>query len=142
MESELSEMGALKPEPLKDPSGTEPDLLPEYCHYRDGGCDLADSCLNCPFPKCIYDEPGGKQHWLKKLRDREIARLFSSEGKGVREIALMFDVSQRTIQRALRSSLSTSSSRSYQVEAGHGSTEGQSSVAAPHSSSPSHLKRG
>ena len=39
----------------------EPDLPPEYCHYRDEGCEFADSCLNCPFPQCIYDEPRGKQ---------------------------------------------------------------------------------
>ena len=25
---------------------------------------LADSCLNCPFPKCIFDEPRGRQHLL------------------------------------------------------------------------------
>ena len=39
---------------------TEADLPPEYCHYKDEGCELAKSCLNCPFPGCIYDEPGGK----------------------------------------------------------------------------------
>ena len=77
------------------------DLLPEYCHYRDNGCELADSCLNCPFPECIYDEPGGKQYWLKGLRDREMVRLFN-EGKRVKELASMFAVSQRTVQRALR----------------------------------------
>ncbi len=43
-----------------DPSN-EMDFPPEYCHYRDEGCDLAESCLNCPFEQCIYDEPGGKQ---------------------------------------------------------------------------------
>ena len=26
----------------------ELDLPPEYCHYRDEGCDLADSCLDLP----------------------------------------------------------------------------------------------
>ena len=24
----------------------EPDLPPEYCHYRDEGCEFLDSCLN------------------------------------------------------------------------------------------------
>ena len=86
----------------------ELDLPPEYCHYRDEGCDLADSCLNCPLPKCIYDEPGGKQHWLKRLRAGEMARLFTTEGKGIKELALMFDVSQRTVQRALKVVLSDS----------------------------------
>ncbi len=79
----------------------ELDLPPEYCRYRDDGCDLADSCLNCPFPKCIYDEHGGRRCWLKGLRDSEMARLFSTEGKGIKELALIFGVSQRTVQRAL-----------------------------------------
>ena len=83
-------------------SEDKPDLPPEYCHYRDEGCEFADSCLNCPFPKCIYEEPGGKQRWLKKLRDKEMATLFSSGGRGVKDLALMFGISQRTVQRALR----------------------------------------
>ncbi len=83
-------------------SDIELDLPPEYCHYRDGGCDLADSCLNCPLPKCIYDEHGGKRHWLKGLRDEEMVRLFGTEGKGIKELALAFGVSQRTVQRALK----------------------------------------
>ena len=91
----------------ENPSEIEPDLPPEYCRYKDEGCEFADSCLRCPFPQCIYDEPGGRQHWLKKLRDREIARLFGSDGWGVKELALMFGISQRTIQRALKSSLPT-----------------------------------
>ena len=78
------------------------DLPPEYCHYRDEGCDLADSCLNCPVPRCIYDQSRGKQRWLKRLRDREIIRLAGTEGKGVQELATMFRLSQITVQRALK----------------------------------------
>ena len=58
----------------------ELDLPPEYHHYRDEGCEMASvylgyqsSCLNCPFPKCVYDQYGGKQRWLNQLRDREMA---------------------------------------------------------------------
>ena len=80
----------------------ELDFPPEHCHYRDEGCELASSCLDCPFPKCIYDQPGGRQRWLKRLRGREMVRLFKTEGKGVKELALIFNVSQRTVQRALR----------------------------------------
>ena len=82
--------------------GEELDLPPEYCRYRDEGCELADSCLNCPFPSCIHDEPGGRQRWLKRLRAREIVRLFAVKGKGVKELAQMFGVSRRTVQRALK----------------------------------------
>ena len=78
------------------------DLPPEYCHYQDEGCEFADSCLNCPFGKCIYDEPRGRQRYIKRLRAKEIARLFTTGGKGIKELALMFGLSQRTVQRALK----------------------------------------
>ena len=77
------------------------DLPPEYCRYRDEGCDLAGSCLDCPFPGCIYDEPRGRQRWLKRLRDKDMTNLFTREGRGVKDLALLFGVSQRTVQRAL-----------------------------------------
>ncbi len=84
------------------------DLPPEYCRYRDEGCELAGSCLNCPLPNCIFDEPGGKQRWLKRLRAREMARLFTTKGKGIKELAVMFGVSERTVQRALKIAFSDS----------------------------------
>lgn len=90
---------------------SELDLPPEYCHYRDEGCDLAESCLNCPFSRCVYDEPGGRQRWLKTLRAREIVRLFAAKGKGIKEIALMFGISQRTVQRALKGALGNSTKK-------------------------------
>ncbi len=78
------------------------DLPPEYCRYRDEGCEFADSCLNCSLPQCVYEQSRGRQHWLKRLREREMIRLFISKGKGVKELAAMFGVSQRTVQRALK----------------------------------------
>jgi len=83
----------------------EHDLPPEFCRYQDEGCDLAASCLNCPFPQCIYERPGGKQRWLKMMRNREIIRLFTREGKEVKELASMFGISTRTVQRALGATL-------------------------------------
>ena len=83
----------------------ETDLQPEYCHYRDEGCEYAQSCLACPFPQCLYDEPRGRQRWLKELRNKEINRLFTANWK-IKELALLFGVSLRTIQRALKSEVS------------------------------------
>ena len=99
---------------LEETNEVELDLPPEYCHYRDEGCDLADSCLSCPLPRCIYDEAGGKQRWLKRLRAREMTRLFATEGKGIKELALIFGVSQRTVQRALKVALGDSTRRGVQ----------------------------
>ena len=83
----------------------ELDLPPEQVHYRDEGCEFSSSCLNCPFPRCIYELPGGRQRWLKRQREGHMARLFTTEGKAVKELALMFGVSQRTVQRALKKAL-------------------------------------
>ena len=103
MKPELSEIGTCDPEQFtEEVDEIQADVPPEYCHYRDEGCELAESCLNCPFPQCIYDEHGGRQRWLKKMRNREIALLFAREGKGVKELAQMYGTSQRTIQRALK----------------------------------------
>jgi len=103
---------------LEENNEVELDLPPEYCHYRDEGCDLADSCLNCPFTRCIYDEAGGKQRWLKGARAREMTRLFTTEGKRAKELALMFGVSQRTVQRTLKTVSGDSTGRETQKVSG------------------------
>jgi hypothetical protein len=78
------------------------DLPPEYCQYHDAGCEFSESCLNCHLPVCVYDEPGGKQRLLKRQRGADMARLFTQEGKSISELANIFDVSIRTVQRALK----------------------------------------
>lgn len=87
-------------------SQDEKDLRPEYCRYKDEGCEYAPACLDCPFPQCLYDEPRGRQHWLKELRNREITRLFK-KGWKVGELAATFEVSERTVQRALKGGVSS-----------------------------------
>ncbi len=84
------------------PEELEFDLPPEYCHYQDEGCEFSSSCLNCPLLKCIYDEPRGRQQQVKRQRDREIIRLFTTDSKGVKEVATHFGISQRTVQRVLK----------------------------------------
>ena len=102
MVSETCEISGDDPEEEKKPaSQDEPDLKPEFCHYKDEGCEYAQSCLECSFPQCLYDEPRGRQRWLKELRNKEINKLFSTGWKA-KELGLLFGVSQRTIQRALK----------------------------------------
>ena len=99
---ELREMDERESWNRGDQSETAPDLPPEYCHYRVEGCELAESCLNCFLPRCIYDQPRGRQRWLKGQRNREMVRLFDAESKGIKELATVFGVSERTVQRALK----------------------------------------
>lgn len=79
------------------------DLPPEYCQYADIGCDFSETCLNCPLPVCVFDEPGGKRRFVKHNRAVEMSRLHDDEGKSVGEIAVIFGVSIRTVQRVLKS---------------------------------------
>lgn len=75
--------------------------LPEDLEYRDTGCSLAGSCLECPFPECIDGAPGGKRHYLKQQRNSEISRLYDT-GKTSKDLSVLFNISRKTIQRAIR----------------------------------------
>ncbi|MQC19241.1 MAG: HTH domain-containing protein [Chloroflexi bacterium] len=77
------------------------DALPEHLDYRDDGCDLFPSCLSCPLPRCRYDVPGGVRALLNRERDQQIRILREDAGLSVDEIADRFQVSRRTIFRAL-----------------------------------------
>jgi len=89
------------PEGLFPARPDEDDPLPEYCRYRDEGCELSASCLNCPFPRCIYEVPGGIQRYQKDKRAREI--IFQhGRGKRAKQIAVMLGETLRTVQRVIR----------------------------------------
>ena len=75
------------------------DVPLEHCEYRDDGCDLFPSCLNCPLPRCRYDEPHKKQA-RKGLRNREVTRLHAA-GMRITELSERFGVSKRTVHRIL-----------------------------------------
>ena len=77
----------------------EKDSRPEFVHYKDEGCELAPSCLECPFEKCILEE-GGVATVRKKERNQEIKEL-ANKGMGIPELADRFRVNIRTIKRVL-----------------------------------------
>jgi hypothetical protein len=81
----------------------ELDLLPEFCFYKDEGCELAPACLECPFPDCLYEQFRGSLTGAKKLRDKEIVRLHKIEKMAGPELSVRFHVSLRTVQRILAS---------------------------------------
>ena len=76
------------------------DTFPEYINWKDIGCELCPSCLNCTLPRCIEEEPRGKQKLRMKMRSRQIADMHRS-GKPLEDIARTFNISVRTVQRVL-----------------------------------------
>jgi hypothetical protein len=79
---------------------SKPDLPPDTVNWKDTGCELFPACLNCPLPHCIEEEPRGKQKLQLNHRNSRMAEL-KRRGESIGEIARLFRVSQRTVQRAL-----------------------------------------
>jgi hypothetical protein len=77
------------------------DLLPEFCVYQDEGCELAASCLECPYPRCIEELPRGRSKWTRKYRDREILRLHLKKKMPVRDIASRLNISIQTVYNVI-----------------------------------------
>lgn len=83
------------------------DLPPEFRRYRDEGCDVAPSCLKCPFPRCLEEDAHGKKKMITRRRAQEMNSLFTSGQRNIGELASIFGVSRRTVERSLmRSSFS------------------------------------
>ncbi len=94
------------------PSGPEPlatvrsDTLPENTRYKDDGCDVSQSCLDCPLSLCKYDDPGWLQRESRRTRDDEVYRL-RQEKVSVAEISERFGISTRTVHRIVQRSGAT-----------------------------------
>lgn len=88
--------------PMKKPRARN-DSLPEFTRYRDDGCEVSESCLTCPLPRCRYEEPGGLRAILNESRDRKIIEL-RARGVSVDALASRFGVSRRTVFRVLGTS--------------------------------------
>jgi DNA-binding CsgD family transcriptional regulator len=76
------------------------DIIPDDVNWKDNGCEIYPSCLNCPLDKCMEEEPRGRQRLRMLARSKRMAEL-REQGKSIPEIARCFQVSQRTVQRAL-----------------------------------------
>lgn len=72
--------------------------LPEFVHYKDEGCKWWPSCLECPYEKCVLDEPIKIK--IKQQRNQEIKRK-AKDGMVEAELASEYGLSLRSIQRIL-----------------------------------------
>ena len=78
------------------------DLPPEFCQYRDEGCELFDACLECPFPHCLLEEKGASKRKLKQIRALQISGKHRGGRNDIATLGAMFGVSHRTARRALK----------------------------------------
>ncbi len=78
------------------------DGLPEQMHFKDTGCEVSVSCLTCPLPQCKYDDPVWYQAIKRQGRNMELMEAYRNEELSVFQLAKRFDVSPRTVHRALK----------------------------------------
>ena len=74
----------------------------EFYHYEDTGCEASDSCLDCPLPRCKYDDPVWYRRNRRLARDFRIVRVMQQEALSVEETALRFSMTQRTVFRVMQ----------------------------------------
>ena len=74
--------------------------MDDSINNRDTGCLLYSSCLSCPLSRCLYDEPS-REHPKTRIRYKDIYLLRQSGGYSIETIAQLFNVSKRTVYRAL-----------------------------------------
>ena len=70
-------------------------------NWIDTGCKLSPSCLACPFPVCIEDDPTWFTRNKRRLFNASVLDAVAIEGMTVESAAVMFKVTERTIYRAM-----------------------------------------
>ena len=78
------------------------DIVPEFIHYEDTGCEVSQACLNCPLPQCKYDDPAWFQRHQRLIKDLKVLTVMRLENLTVEETAEHFSVTVRTIFRIMR----------------------------------------
>ncbi len=78
------------------------DTIPEYCTYEDTGCEVASACLECPLPRCKFDDPIWYQRHRRLAKDFQIMYTIQQECLTVEEAAEKFSVTVRTVFRILQ----------------------------------------
>lgn len=88
--------------PKRRRNGPADDGLPEQMRYMDTGCEASMSCLECPLPRCRFDDPAWYHAYKLRERDEEMVWAYRYENLHAFEVASRFGVSVRTVHRALR----------------------------------------
>ncbi len=94
---------ATRPEKAASHSGrTLNDDASEFYHYEDNGCEASDSCLDCPLPRCKYDDPTWYQRNRRLARDFRIIHVMKQESLSIEATAERFSVTVRTVFRIIQ----------------------------------------
>lgn len=77
------------------------DKFPDDRGYQDTGCNLFPKCLECPFPKCRYDEESPRAAAMQILQRNEDIRMFRRQGASTEQLLSQFGISRRQLVRIM-----------------------------------------
>ena len=77
---------------------------PSFYHYEDDGCEVAETCLECPLPRCKFDDMEWFGKYRRLARDLRITSIIDEEGLSVAVAAKRFSVTPRTVFRIINRS--------------------------------------
>ena len=94
---------ASRPETVAShPEMVIPDDASEFYHYDDNGCEVSESCLDCPLPLCKYDNPVWYQRNRRLARDFRVLHIMQDNSLSVQQTAERFSVTARTVFRIMQ----------------------------------------
>ena len=73
-----------------------------FDHYEDTGCEVAETCLGCPLPRCKFDDMAWYAKYRRMARDLQMIAVIQDEQLTVAEAAARFSVTKRTVFRVLK----------------------------------------
>ncbi len=84
-------------------------VAPSHCqaaepgleYYEDTGCEVAPTCLDCPLPRCKFDDMEWYAKYRRIARDFRMAGIIQEEGLSIAEAAERFAITPRTVFRVL-----------------------------------------
>lgn len=85
------------------PSQHQIDETP-FDHYEDNGCEVAVTCLECPLPRCKFDDMEWFGKYRRLARDLRITSIIDEEGLSIADAAQRFSITPRTVFRVLNRS--------------------------------------
>jgi hypothetical protein len=71
-------------------------------HYEDTGCEVAETCLGCPLPRCKFDDMAWYSKYRRMARDLRMISVIQDEELTVAEAAARFSVTKRTVFRVVK----------------------------------------
>ena len=70
--------------------------------FKDDGCEVSETCLDCPLSRCKHDDLDWYQFWRKRVKHLLIGQEIERDGLTIEEAAARFRITDRQVFRTKR----------------------------------------